>query len=884
MNSGKSNTVLCGAIDSLSTAHVEASAQLERRQLEMLLIHALKVSGGDFSYIASAAGEGAYAEQFVQLDAAAIRTASGDLEACHESLNSRRADPGTRGVMRDKKIVLGSVLTHGLPLHFPKTSITVTNFVQIPLVSAVRKISVLFVANPCISASGKLQGDILNRLLELADVVSKRRQRKQRSKKKRARTPSFVESTFKLKRLKEAVDHPIVTVNTTGVIRAINPSAEQLLGCTSDNALGMTLDRYLAPKYFVSTLQQVDSWNPKRGEERILAMNHRTVSILAEDGMTKEFNAAAYYLRDNKEKLVSFVLGNPKSNQATTAVCSDTNSLVNSLSLGVIRLDNDCQCEYANDLWSQISGQSAAEARGLGWTEMVHTEDLMSLWLELGSDLEKRQLYSGKIRLQRSDGGVRQLLLSASCVPDEAGRANGFVMVFQDLTADFLAQQKVNYVVEHDALTGMVNRSAFLDRLQRRLNYPHLRSKTALLYIDVNGLKAINASVGQYAGDETLRQLSKRLLSCVGNNVLSARLGGSEFSLLIMQTIDPFEICSIAERIVKCVREPFIVFGDSLRLCAAVGISLGDDNANSSDELLRQSNVALSAATRSKCGNWKVYDRKLNCECVEQTRLNERIRLAVANKEFTLEYQPQYSLERDDIISFEALLRWQPPDIPAPETKQLVYLLESLGLMLEVGCWMVKSACRQFMMWKEIGLLAEGCTMSVKLASNHLLNAEFPGQIASILSQHHMRPDQLNLEIATSVLDDNNTAAYQLVDELKNIGVRLSLSTFGAGSASLAHLNRLPVDFLKIDQSLVKSIGTHESGHRMVMSVLAMANTLDIDIVADGIESADTLGKLKDAQCKFVQGDLISKARSPAILEPMLVRRNYKSEDMLQLS
>lgn len=884
MESRKSNTVLRQALDGSSVVEIEASARLERRQLEMLLMHALKISGGDFSYIVSAAGDGAYAEQFVQLDAAAVRTASGDFNVSHESLNSHRADPSTQSVIRCRKIIQGSVLIHGLPLHFSNERFPVTHFVQLPIKYGAMKTSVLFVANPGISTSGKLQGDILSRLLDLAEVISKRQQRNLTSSHKRALSPSADESAFKLRRLKEDLDHAVITVNTKGIIREINPSAEKLFGCDVGSAMGMTLDRYLAPKYFILTLQQVESWNNDQSDEIMFAMNHRIVSILAENGSTKQLSAAAYYSQNNNEKCVSFVLSEPHSDKTPKDNFSGLNFRVNPLSLGVIRLDADCHCEHVNDLWCQISGQGTVEAQGLGWTEAIHAEDLMDIWLELGSSAENCRPYSGKIRLRRVDGSVRQVVLGASCVLDEAGRANGFVIVFQDLSADYSAQQHINYAAEHDPLTGLTNRSAFLDNLQLRLNNRHLRSKTALLYINVKGIKAINANVGQHAGDEILRQISKRLSSCVSNNTLGARLSGSEFSLILMQTIDPIEICSAAERIVKCIKKPYSVFGDVLQLSASVGISIGDDYSNSSDQLLKQADVALSAAALSKRSDWKVYTRQLDNKGAEQMRLHEGIRAAVANNEFTLDYQPQYSLEKDEIVSFEALIRWVPQDMPVPETQQLVQMLESMGLIAEVGSWILETACHQFIMWKDIGLLAKGCTMSVNIAPSQLMNSDFPEHIASILTNNRMSPNQLNLEIAESALDENNLAAFHVIDELKKMGVRLSLSAFGTGKASLIHLNRLPIDFLKIDRSFVMAMDTHGPSRSMVMSVLAMANTLDIDVVADGIESTDTLGKLRAAQCKFVQGNLISKAKSAAFLEPMLVRRNYKSEDMLELS
>jgi len=883
VDSTQSNTLLRKPSDDSSGEETYAGEQLERRQLEMLLMHALKVSGGDFSYLVSATGTGVYAEQFVQLDAAAVRTASGEFRVGLESLNSRRADPSTQLVMRTGKVVHGSVLVHGLPLNFASESISVTHFVQLPVKSGSNDTSVLFVANPGISNSGTLQGGILGRLRELASVMSKRRQSKQASFRKNVSDSFNDESAFKLRRLKEELGHAVVTVNTAGVIRGINHSAEKLFGCDAGHALGMTLDRYMAPKIFISTLQLVESWNRDESAETMFPMSIRSVSILAEGGSTKQLSAAAYYLRDDYEKCVSFVLAEPMSDEATKVFCDDLNFRISSLSLGIVRLDADYQCEQVNDLWCQISGQSTFMSKELGWTDAIHAEDLMDLWLELGNIAEKRLPYSGTIRLHRIDGMVRQIAIGATCVPDEAGRANGFVLVFQDLTADYRARQQITHAIEHDALTGLANRSAFLDSLQRRLNNKHLRKKTTLLCIKVNELRAVNAMFGQHAGDDVLQQVSKRLVFCMGPDALGARLSGSKFSVTLTQTFDPFEICSIAQRIVRCIEERYWVFGSQVHVSATVGICIGDQNSITSDQMLEQASVALSAAKVSKLGDWKVYTKKLNDRGIEQLLLRERISSAVVNNEFSLEYQPQRCLESDQICSFDALLRWQPVDFPAPETQHLIQLLQSMDSFDEVGSWVLETACRQFAMWDEMGLLENHCTLSVNITAEQLTNSDFPAQIAAILADCRMSPARLNLDIAESALDENYLAAYHVADELKKMGVRLSLSAFGTGKASLSHLNRLPVDSLKIDRSFVMDIDWHDPSRSMAMSIIDMANKLDIDVVASGTESTDTLKSLRGAKCNFVQGVLVTTAGSAAFLEPMLVRQNYKPEDMLQL-
>lgn len=264
--------------------------------------------------------------------------------------------------------------------------------------------------------------------------------------------------------------------------------------------------------------------------------------------------------------------------------------------------------------------------------------------------------------------------------------------------------------------------------------------------------------------------------------------------------------------------------------------------------------------------------------------LEQRLKRATEQREFTLVYQPQFRIEDESIVSFEALLRWAPDDMQAPGVQQLVNMLEKSGLINEVGHWVLETACRQFREWQDIGLLAEECTVSVNVSPAQLSQAGFASQVSDILGRFAVPPEKLNLEITESVRISANDFCIQVINDIKALGVQLSLDDFGTGYASLSYLTRLPIDTLKLDKSFVMAMNKDEPSRAIVMSVLAMAGTLNIDVVAEGIENTATLEQLRRARCKFGQGYLISKPKTAAQLEPFLVRKQLSDRVVLSLA
>jgi diguanylate cyclase (GGDEF)-like protein len=473
--------------------------------------------------------------------------------------------------------------------------------------------------------------------------------------------------------------------------------------------------------------------------------------------------------------------------------------------------------------------------------------------------------------------------MSATVTINERGQFTGCLLVLLDVTKTHLASEELRFNATHDILTGLSNRSAFLDTLQERLNSVKKREATALLYLDLDGFKAINDTLGHDCGDELLRKVAIRLQESIAAEDLCARLGGDEFTIVVTSVTTQEKICELAESIVRNFNATFDVYDNELHLSTSIGIAIADERTTSSDAFIKQADTALYKAKSSGRSRWVVYTQEFQNEDIQRSLLRARVRRATERQEFTLVYQPQFRIDDESIVSFEALLRWEPSDIPVPDTQILVNVLEENGLINDVGQWVLETACRQFMQWESMNLVSRECTISVNVSPAQLSLANFVSRLHLILQRCRMPPERLNLEITESALIEKNSSCIHVIDQVKEMGVKLSLDDFGTGYASLSYLTRLPIDYLKIDKSFVSAMDTDDSSRTIVMSVLAMAGTLNISVVAEGIETQAILKQLRDAHCQYGQGFLVSRPLSAAKLEPMLVRNVSAPNELIEL-
>jgi len=885
VESGKTIATLRRALDRLATTEVEASVKLERRQLEMLMMHALEISGGDLSFVMSPSGKGAYAEQFVKLDAAAVQQFGHGFVASEDPLTSRRADAITQNVMRFRVTVQGSIKELGCPIHLSGNHPPIKHFIMLPIDNGSVRTSALFVSNPDVTVYGKVAKTTLSRLKKLADAISKRQKKHSKKSSLMDSLPLVEQDSRFVSRMKSQCGYALITVDVSGALVELNPAARMILGCSRKDIDGIMLDRYLSPKYYLPVLRRVKNQTNSGDSVSVIPCTNEVVSILDERAISRQVSFRVYAVSsDKRQPLVTFVIKVVNDDMAARQVGDVFSKLTETSTMAVMELDSSGACVFVNTKWQEMTDFDRAKSSGMGWAHLLDEEDLLNILSALGNVSEGVELYNATVKLRSENALERWIALSLSAILDSNGDVSGYICVGQDVSKAVGTMHKIRRVVERDLITGLFHRAKFMDKLQSRLSRRSSRSKTALVYLDVGGLRNINTVFGQDTGDEVLRLLSERLMSNIDANSVCGRISGSKFAVIINEDANPVVLKSIADNLLGSLNATYQVYGHTLSLSISLGIAIADETSDDSDQILQNARQALMHAKSSKSLSWALHTKKLQINSERESLLNFRIRRAVELEEFSLDYQPQYRLDSYTVASFEALLRWNPTEFASPSTPRLIQLLESMSLMEKVGWWVLETACQQFNVWNDIGLLADNCTMSVNLSPELIKDRRFPDKLSMMLSRYKMLPGQLNLEVTEASLNHFDKDQIQMFKKLDLMGVQLSLDDFGAGVGSLACLNLFPVDSLKLDQSIINSIDIEGPSRNMVISVLAIARSMEIEVVADGIDNKKTLSELREANCNLIQGDVVAKPAPAANLEPLLIRQYYKNEDVLLLA
>ena len=451
------------------------------------------------------------------------------------------------------------------------------------------------------------------------------------------------------------------------------------------------------------------------------------------------------------------------------------------------------------------------------------------------------------------------------------GNLKGFVAILRDNTERRLVDQNNFFLANHDALTGLPNRARFLERLHEALiNADRDRTRVAVLLLDLDRFKAINDTLGHHTGDQFLRLVSKRLTQCVRETDTVARLGGDEFVLILtrLKSLSSAEL--IAENILHELGKTYAIDNHEINSGASIGIAFYPQDGGDSGELLQKADLAMYRAKATGRGCYRVFAPGMLTEIQQRRQQEEQLRSAVAQGDFDLVYQPQIDLETLQIAGVEALLRCRNPQLMALSTGQIIALAEDLGLIVSLGAWVLDSACRQIAQWRSLGAsdpagLPElsDLKVAVNIAPAQLLAHTFVGSLQKTLSKYDLPAAALEIEITEASLVSAMAAESRVIDELKSIGVSVSIDDFGAGMSSLSYLKQFPVDVLKLDPGLINNLPRDQEDAAIVSALIRLASDLHIKVVAEGVENFDQLGFLRSTPCQFVQGFLFSEAVRP---------------------
>jgi diguanylate cyclase (GGDEF)-like protein/PAS domain S-box-containing protein len=536
---------------------------------------------------------------------------------------------------------------------------------------------------------------------------------------------------------------------------------------------------------------------------------------------------------------------------------------LNSIGDAVVSTDIAGRVTYLNLTAESLTGWSLAEAMGRPLEEIFRivdatTREVVPNPMALAIQEHKTEDLSPNSVLMRRDGVEAAIEDSAAPIRDRGGTVTGAVMVFHDVSASRATTLKMSYLAQHDSLTDLPNRVLLNDRLHEAiaLSSRHQR-KLAVLFLDLDRFKHVNDSLGHAVGDGLLRSVGRRLFTCVRSSDTVSRLGGDEFVLLLWEVSQAQDAVITADKILRSLREPHLVNQHELYITGSIGIVTYPDDGIEVETLLKKADVAMYHAKDTGGDKYQFFKPEMNVQAVERQFIEDSLRYAIERRELLLHYQPSIKLTTGEIIGVEALIRWRHPDRGFVPPIQFISIAEECGLIVPIGRWVLREACQQARAWQIAGL--PPMFMAINISSVELRAHGFAAGVREALKETGLESRFLQFDLTEAVLMEDSPSAAEVLKELKDIGVMLALDDFGTGYSSLSYLRRYPIDALKIDQSFVHHLTMAEDDAGMVTAVIGMGKSLNMSVVAEGVETREQLEILRAHNCPQAQGFYFSR-------------------------
>ncbi|HLL39176.1 MAG TPA: EAL domain-containing protein [Rubrobacteraceae bacterium] len=439
---------------------------------------------------------------------------------------------------------------------------------------------------------------------------------------------------------------------------------------------------------------------------------------------------------------------------------------------------------------------------------------------------------------------------------DADGTLSEVTLMLDDVTEQKALEERLAHQAFHDTLTGLANRTLFADRLEHALTRTERqKSQIALMFIDIDGFKHVNDSLGHSAGDSLLVEIAQRLTACLRPQDTIARFGGDEFTVLL-EDVDVGGATEAAERVLREIRRPMTIgaHDDELLVTASIGIVLGRSSKLSVEDLLRRADAAMYRSKEGGKNGYTLFDWHTDELSVTRLRLESDLRRALEREEFRVHYQPKVLLSTERIVGFEALVRWEQPGRGLIPPSEFIPLAEQTGLINPIGLWVIKEACGQIRDWQDQYPLATPLTMSVNLSAWQFRSPNLVEDVSEILDETGLDPGDLVLELTESTAMRDTLSTMSIFSEFKNLGVKLAIDDFGTGYSSISYLKRFPVNVLKVDKSLVNEIELDPANVAIVSAIITLAHGLGLKVVVEGVESPAQFAKLHALEGDFGQG------------------------------
>jgi len=702
----------------------------------------------------------------------------------------------------------------------------------------------------------------------------------------------LLENQIRYQSLLASLPIGILTIDKTGRIDTVNPAVEELLAYTSSEIVGKNLDEVVTSPSghpLPITARQAHTAVAKCRNNKILP-----VQITFSELRTKGQILYTGFLRD--------ITVDVQIRETLQRAHDELEARVREETAEIARLSDALQAEISQRTWAQEQFRIAVESAPNGLLIVdqegnialvnAHIEQLFGYGRDelMGRPVEillperfrskqpgqqdslfisPNEKWMGRSRelygLRKDD---TEFPVEIGLNPIHTPKGKGVLVAVVDVTERKRIESDLKRTAFHDGLTGLPNRTLFLDNLLR-LNASakrHGHHPFALLFLDLDRFKVINDTLGHMVGDKLLIETAHRLVECTREEDTVARLGGDEFAILLEQIRGPEDAVRVAKRTLERLAEPLMLDDNDVSVGASIGIALSLTGEKTPEDLLRDADMAMYQAKTRRSG-YQIFDAKMHARALERMRLEIDMKRAIERKQIHLHYQPIVSLESGKLAGFEALARWQHNGRGAVSPAEFIPLAEETGLVGPLSSWVFREACRQMRNWQEHFPMDENCYISVNVSSKQVSHGGLIDELDEVLHETRLEPQRLRLEITESALVENTRGVAHTLSQLRKRRIKLCLDDFGKGFSSLNYLHRFPIDVLKIDRSFVRRLGAAfpmEHGKRrpyeIIRTILALAQILDLQVVAEGIEVIKQLNVLKELGCQFGQGFLFAPA------------------------
>ncbi len=528
-------------------------------------------------------------------------------------------------------------------------------------------------------------------------------------------------------------------------------------------------------------------------------------------------------------------------------------------------VSTDGYFKKVNSAWETTLGFTLEEVLNTPMLDFIHPEDLERTLEEIAKQSPTHRTKHFVNRYRCKDGSYRIFDWTTTFNRDESTRFGVARDITEQRAAENAARQlaeQIAYAAEHDVLTGLPNRMLLNDRVSQAIELARRHSrKVSLLFMDLDGFKHINDSLGHLTGDKLLQSISKRLVNCVRTSDTVSRQGGDEFVVLLSEVEHTENTAGTATRILQAVAEPHSIDQHDLYVTASIGVSVYPDDGLDAETLIKNADTAMYHAKENGRQNCQFFQPAMNVRAVERQSIEESLRRALERQELTVHYQPRIDLRTGEVTGAEALLRWTHPSRGQVSPAQFIPVAEDCGLVVPIGKWVLREACQQSRAWVDAGLPM--VTIAVNISAMELRNEGFLESVFEILADTGLDPTSLELELTESVLMKHAESATSILTALRARGVQIAVDDFGTGYSSLSYLRKFPVDALKIDRSFVHQITNGSGETTIVTAVISMARSLNLRVVAEGVETLEELAFLQVHQCDEAQGYYFGRPEPP---------------------